>query len=334
MINEKTTSLIHKLAEEGIVPGVSYAMIKDGYVQSEVFGMEQVVPFKKKLTYGRLYDVASLTKVIGTTTLILHLQEIGKLTVDDRVCDYLEKFSDKRVTLRHLLTHTSALTGYIKNRNELSATELMDALYTLKVGDWFEKKVVYADIGPILLGQIIEKIYGMPVQDAIEQEVLKPLGLKESTFSPSSDKCVPTEYTEKRGLIQGLVHDPKAFILGKHCGSAGLFMSLNDLMRFSNWMLENDPHKPVVSDATIRSLFQDHTPNGHLGRSLGWDLRFSSDGTPCLYHTGFTGTFILIDKKRQSALIVLTNRVHPTSDNQKFLDCRDKIIECYLKENQ
>ena len=80
------------------------------------------------------------------------------------------------------MTHTSALTGYIKNRNELSATELMDALYTLKVGDWFEKKVVYADIGPILLGQIIEKIYGMPVQDAIEQEVLKPLGLKESTF--------------------------------------------------------------------------------------------------------------------------------------------------------
>lgn len=111
-------------------------------------------------------------------------------------------------------------------------------------------------------------------------------------------------------------------------------MSLNDLMRFSNWMLENDPHKPVVSDATIRSLFQDHTPNGHLGRSLGWDLRFSSDGTPCLYHTGFTGTFILIDKKRQSSLIVLTNRVHPTADNQKFLDCRDKIIECYLKENQ
>lgn len=82
--------MIHKLAEEGIVPGVSYAMIKDGYVQSEVFGMEQVVPFKKKLTYGRLYDVASLTKVVGTTTLILHLQEIGKLTVDDRVCDYLE----------------------------------------------------------------------------------------------------------------------------------------------------------------------------------------------------------------------------------------------------
>lgn len=152
--------MIHRLVEEGIVPGVSYAMIKDGYVQSEVFGMEQVVPFKKKLTYGRLYDVASLTKVVGTTTLILHLQEIGKLTVDDRVCDYLEKFSDKRVTLRHLLTHTSALTGYIKNRNELSATELMDALYTLKVGDWFEKKVVYADIGPILLGQIIEKYTG------------------------------------------------------------------------------------------------------------------------------------------------------------------------------
>lgn len=333
LINENTVALIHGLVDDGVVPGVSYAMIENGAVQSEVFGMEQLVPGKKKLTWGRLYDVASLTKVVGTTTLILHLQDIGKLTVDDRVCDYLEKFSDERITLRHLLTHTSALTGYIENRDELSAEELMDALYTLKPGDWLGRRVVYADIGPILLGQIIEKIYGIPVQDAIEREVLKPLGLRESTFTPSGDMCVPTEVTERRGLICGVVHDPKAFTLGRHCGSAGLFMSLNDLIRFAAWMLDDNPHKPVVSDATIRSLFRDHTPNGKLGRSLGWDLRFTSDGTPCLYHTGFTGTFILIDRKHQSAMIVLTNRVHPTAVNQEFLNRRDEIVAGYLKEN-
>ena len=333
MSKEKTKALLHQLVTKQIVPGVSYAIMQQGQVEAEVFGNEALVPHKKRLTWGKLYDVASLTKVIGTTTLILHLQDIGKLTVDDHVCDYLPKFSDQRVTLRHLLTHTSNLQGYIKNRDQLNKEELIEALYQLKVGPDFEKKVVYADIGPILLGWIIEKFYHCPVQEAITKEVLQPLGLMESTFSPASSDCVPTELTPQRGLICGVVHDPKAYTLGKNCGSAGLFMSLNDLIRYGIWLMSNDPHKPVVSDATIRNLFQDHTPTKDLGRSLGWDLRQKPDGTNCLYHTGFTGTFILFDKKNQEALLVLTNRVHPTADNEVFLQWRDQIVDTFLQEN-
>lgn len=331
-MNEKTAALLHRLVDQKIVPGVSYAMICQDDIQIEVFGNKQLVPTVKPLEEGALYDLASLTKVIGTTTVILQLLEAKKLRLDDRVAKYLPRFTDQRVTLRHLLTHTSALSGYIKNRDQLPPAELMAALYTLKPAAWLEKKVVYADIGLILLGQIIEAFYHRPVQAVITTEVLRPLGMKASTFTPEKKQCVPTELTATRGLIQGEVHDPKAFILGEHCGSAGLFSNLADLVKFAKWMLAPQTIPGVLAPETVAMLYADHTPTHDLGRSLGWDLRYDRNNTPCLYHTGFTGTFMLLDQKGKNALIVLSNRVHPSADNEVFLEWRDKIIATYLAE--
>lgn len=331
-MNEKTAALLHQLVDQKIVPGVSYAMICQDDIQTEVFGNKQLVPTVKPLEEGALYDLASLTKVIGTTTVILQLLEAKKLRLDDRVAKYLPRFTDQRVTLRHLLTHTSALSGYIKNRDQLPPAELMAALYTLKPAAWLGKKVVYADIGLILLGQIIEAFYHRPVQAVITTEVLRPLGMKASTFTPEKKQCVPTELTATRGLIQGEVHDPKAFILGEHCGSAGLFSNLADLIKFAKWMLAPQTIPGVLAPETVAMLYADHTPTRDLGRSLGWDLRYDRNNTPCLYHTGFTGTFMLLDQKGKNALIVLSNRVHPSADNEAFLAWRDKIIATYLAE--
>lgn len=331
-MNEKIAALLHQLVDQKIVPGVSYAMICQDDIQTEVFGNKQLVPTVKPLEEGALYDLASLTKVIGTTTVILQLLEAKKLRLDDRVAKYLPRFTDQRVTLRHLLTHTSALSGYIKNRDQLPPAELMAALYTLKPAAWLGKKVVYADIGLILLGQIIEAFYHRPVQAVITTEVLRPLGMKASTFTPEKKRCVPTELTETRGLIQGEVHDPKAFILGEHCGSAGLFSNLADLIKFAKWMLAPQTIPGVLAPETVAMLYADHTPTHDLGRSLGWDLRYDRNSTPCLYHTGFTGTFMLLDQKGKNALIVLSNRVHPSADNEAFLAWRDKIIATYLAE--
>lgn len=208
----------------------------------------------------------------------------------------------------------------------------MAALYTLKPAAWLGKKVVYADIGLILLGQIIEAFYHRPVQAVITTEVLRPLGMKASNFTPEKKRCVPTELTATRGLIQGEVHDPKAFILGEHCGSAGLFSNLTDLIKFAKWMLAPQTIPGVLAPETVAMLYADHTPTHDLGRSLGWDLRYDRSNTPCLYHTGFTGTFMLLDQKGKNALIVLSNRVHPSADNEAFLEWRDKIITTYLAE--
>lgn len=332
---EQTKKELDSLVTKGIVPGISYAFITHDQVEKKIFGQKQLVPVKKPLVGGELYDLASLTKVIGTTTVILKLAEQGKLAIDDPVQKYLIRFTDQRVTLRHLLTHTSALSGYIKDRDHLPPKELLTALYTLRPKTWLGKKVVYADIGLILLGEVIEVFYGRPVQEVIASEVLAPLQMKESTFTPEKDRCVPTEITAERGLIQGEVHDPKAYILGKHCGSAGLFAPLDDLIIFAQWLLgKRRPLRPIVTDKTLTMLFRDHTPTRKLGRSLGWDLRYDPKGQACLYHTGFTGTFIVIDRKNQTALIVLSNRIHPSADNEPFLKWRDVIVSDYLREKE
>ncbi|WP_057746853.1 serine hydrolase domain-containing protein [Liquorilactobacillus capillatus] len=331
-MNKQTVRMLHQLVEEKIVPGVSYAMLHHGNLQAEVFGKSQLIPVERNLKPGLLYDVASLTKVIGTTTVILKLIEEGKIGLDMPVQEYLPHFFDTRVTVRHLLTHTSAITGYIQNRDSLTAQQLLDALYTLHIGGWFGKKVVYTDIGMIFLGLIIEKVYQKPVQKVITMEVLQPLKMNESTFTPAPKDCVPTELSASRGLICGQVHDPKANIIGERCGSAGLFTSLHDVLKFAMWILETSPTKKVLREETITELFKDQTPTGQLGRSLGWDLRYNKQNKACLYHTGFTGTFLLIDKVSQDGLVVLTNRVHPNSANDIFLAKRDQIIAQYLQE--
>lgn len=328
----KTQALLHDLVSQRIVPGVSYAFLAPQKTQIEVFGKSQIKPTVEPLLPNQLYDVASLTKVVGTTMVILKLWQEGKLAFDDPIVQYLPRFQDKRVTVRHLLTHTSAISGYIKNRNQLNATQLMDALYQLPVCEWLGQKVVYADVGLIFLGEIIEAFYQRPVQKVITSEILKPLAMYESTFTPVKKRCVPTEFDVTQGLIQGRVHDPKAWILKEHCGSAGLFSSLNDLVKFSSAMLFEADNHPILTKQTIALLFADQTPNRKLKRSFGWDLRYNANQQPCLYHTGFTGTWMLLDRQKQEGMVVLTNRIHPTSANQIFLEKRDQIVATFLHE--
>lgn len=331
----QTMRQIEALVDQGVVPGVSYAIIEGPKVMTDVRGQAELVPQKVPLKANQLYDLASLTKVIGTTTIILRLLEKGRLSLRTKVHSLLPTFKDRRVTVLHLLTHTSGLTGYIPNRNQLSAAELKTALLTqLTVGPNFEKKVVYTDIGMLYLGWMIEAIYQRPIQDLIQEHVLTPLGMQSSTFNPDKALAVPTELSSERGLIQGTVHDPKSAILQNHSGAAGLFAPLKDVVRFAQFQLgQLTVKQPPISQASVKSLYRDWTPQ-HLGRSLGWDLRFDpQDQQPLIYHTGFTGTFMLLDRKRQTGMIVLSNRIHPTADNPIFLERRDAIVAQFLADN-
>lgn len=333
-MNPQTTQMLHDLVSRKIVPGVSYAMLHHGQLQAETFGARQLIPEKQPLLPGLYYDVASLTKVVGTTPVILQLVETGQIGLDQEIKQLLPRFQDDNVTIRHLLTHTSAIGGYISNRDQLDGPDLLTAIYQqLHSGPLLGKKVVYSDINMILLGQIIERFYKRPVQDVITSEVLKPLGLTESTFRPPRTECVPTEFDPQRGgVIQGSVHDPKAASLGRQCGSAGLFMTLNDLLKYCQWLLGQFRPNTVLSEKTILSLFADQTTLKNGGRSLGFDLRYTPQGTACLYHTGFTGTFLLVDRKEQDVLAVLTNRIHPSAANLQFLKARDQLVLQYLRE--
>lgn len=330
----ETRKIIQKLIEEKIIPGTSYGFIEGDKQYRYREGYAAVYPDKEAIQENQLYDVASLTKVMMTTTVILQLIEEGKVRLDEAVQTYLPDFSSPKVTIRHLLTHTSAIKGYIPNRDALAEEELKKSILQLPVEDAIGKQVVYTDTGMILLGFLIEEVEGEMLTKVFEKRVLQPLNLMDSSFHPDHPRrCAPTELHPKRGLIRGEVHDPKAYVLGDHCGSAGLFSSLNDCLKFAQMILKKGELDGVriLQQQTVEKLMKDWTPTGDLKRSLGWNLK-GIEERPVLFHTGFTGTFMLLDVYQNKAFIFLSNRVHPKSDTPVYLKKRDEVVNSYLLE--
>lgn len=335
MTYTQTKVALQRLVQEKVVPGVSFALIDGDRVETGQYGQAALVPAPEPLRPGMLYDVASLTKVVGTLSVILQLLAEGRLRLADRVSDYLPEWQDTRVTIQHLLTHTSGITGYIPNRNQLAAPELTAGLLGLHVGPTFNRKMVYADVNYIFLGWIVEKILGDPIQVVAQRRVLTPLGMVHSTFTPANPlACIPTAQTVERGLVRGEVHDPKGYVLQRRCGSAGLFSTVDDLARFCQAYFQPEKVAAVLPPLLVNHLAHDLTPNGHAGRSLGWALTATQWPTPhrVIWHSGFTGTYLVIDQAAKQAMVFLTNRVHPVAPNEPYLDQRNAVIGTYLAE--
>lgn len=333
----QTVKQLNAMVHDGIVPGISYLIFDGPEEIHQVRGLAQTRPFPEPLEDGMEYDLASLTKVVGTVPVVAMLLQAGKLSLTDPVRKYLPEFSDDRPTIRNLLTHTSGITGYIPHRNDLGPAELKQAYLTrLHVDSTLNRQIRYADVNFLYLGWIIEEVCQAPVQAVIMDRVLRPLGMTGATFNPVPDQSVPTEIQPGRGLIRGTVHDPKGFILGKHCGCAGLFATLDDLEIYGRALIESNL-KGLLQPAMVDCFFQDQTPLvGRHSRSLGWKLLHSraADHHLVISHTGYTGTWLVLDRITDQGMVVLTNRVHPTAKNQAYLDRRDKIFATYLHEMQ
>ncbi|MDD6432960.1 MAG: serine hydrolase [Lactobacillaceae bacterium] len=331
---QETINQLNAMVDEGIVPGMTYLIFDGKQEWMATRGWAQLEPTREKLRPGMLFDLASLTKVIGTVPVIAMLIQEGQLHLDDPVQKYLPEFNDDRPTIRNLLTHTSGIHGYIPHRNELSAEQLKKAFLTQQTVDsTLNRQIRYADVNYLYLGWIIERFCNQPVQEVISQRVLKPLGMTTATFHPEPAAAVPTEIQQGRGLIRGQVHDPKGYILGEHCGCAGLFASLRDLAIFGRQLVENNLGG-LLDNKLLDAMFKDQTliPGPH-SRSLGWKLLHDRhDGHPLISHTGFTGTWMILDRQNDQGFILLSNRVHPTAHNQKYLDQRDQIYATYLRE--
>lgn len=328
----KTQHLIEAMVSERIVPGANYAFLNGRQVFTSTLGFSTIYPKLGQLSPFALYDLASLTKVLATENVLLHLYDQGKLNFSEKLADFVPAFTDRRITLQHLLTHTSGIRGWIPHRDQLSHDELLKAIVDLPVTDEFNRKMRYADTNFILLGLVIKAIYHQPVQ-TVSQLLLQEMGLKHATFSPNPSECIPTALVDGK-VLQGIPHDPKARQLGSDCGSAGLFADMGDLITFSQGILGQNLEVLPYSQQTVKQLFFDRTPSGVKPRAWGWDLRFDpADYHPVILHTGFTGTLIILDRQKQSGLILLTNRVHPTGHNTIFLAMRKRIIDTFLAEN-
>lgn len=335
MAYQATKAALHRLVTEGVVPGVSYAFIDGDRVETGIDGVAAVVPERERLRPGMTYDLASLTKVVGTLSVVLQLLAQGRLSLDASITQWLPAWQDTRVTVRHLLTHTSGITGYIPNRNQLGVADLTRELLKLHVGPTFNRRMVYADVNYIFLGWIVEAILGEPIQVAVQKRVLTPLGMTHSTFTPQQPQvCVPTAVTVQRGLIRGEVHDPKGYVLQRRCGSAGLFSTVDDLALFCQAYCQPEAHAAVLPPDWVHRLVGDWTPDGRAGRSLGWALTATQWPTPhrVIWHSGFTGTYLAIDPVTRQAMVFLTNRVHPIAPNLPYLDQRNAVLGTYLAE--
>ena len=294
-----------------------------------------------------IYDLASLTKVIATTTMAMILVDEGRLRLDSLVQEYLPRFvgaNKDKVTVRHLLTHTAGVDWWAPLYEEIrGAPAYLDRIQAMDLVSEPGSTYLYSDLGLILLGEVLERVAGQPLQEFVEARVFEPLSMVDTGFRPVEavrSRVAPTENDPWRGrLLHGEVHDENAFALGGVAPHAGLFGTASDLARFAQMMLNGGvlEHRRIVSRATIE-LFTEKAGLAGSTRALGWDTKSpekSSAGvlfSPRSYgHTGFTGTSMWIDPDRALFVILLTNRVHPTRDNKQIRTIRPRVADAAVR---
>lgn len=295
--------------QEKVYPGVSLAVYNKGAWQEYYKGVIDPKT-KRPVKEGLLYDLASVSKVVGVGTVIAFLLEEKILKLDQSLQFYDPLFQNAQVTLRQLLTHTSGLDPFIPNRQSLSFSELKEALYGLSLKK--ETSFHYTDVNFLLLGFMLENVYGKSLASIFQEEIFSPWGMTQTSFGPVKEAVPTTPY-----VPTGQVHDPKAQVLGVHAGSAGLFSTIKDLEIFLEHYLQ---------DSFSTMLTQNYNLEKGKTRSLSWNLEGD-----WLDHTGYTGTFIMWNKKSQQAVIFLSNRTYEKDERTQWILDRNELM-AQLKE--
>ena len=320
---------IDRVVQRGIsaggYPGASVVVGRKGAaVWEKGFGKLSWSPVSPSVDAERtIYDIASLSKVVGTTTAIMVLYDEKKVDLDAPVFRYLPAFSGglkDQVTVRELLTHRSGLpAGRDLWRISHSPQEARDFVLSTQLEYPPDQAYVYSDLGADVLGMIVESVSGERLDRFLARRVFGPLGMHDTFYRPADSvryRVAPTEMNPPRGYpLRGEVHDENAYALGGIAGHAGLFSTAADLSIFAQMMLNGGTYDGVhiISDSTV-ALFTHRAGAGH--RALGWDTADGDYGsgsylTERAYgHTGYTGTSIWIDPDREMFVVLLTNRVH------------------------
>ncbi len=325
----------------------------DGARWNAAFGGLTFDPYAPPATPDTIYDLASLTKVIATTTLAMRAVDSGRITLQDPVSGRLRHWrgSDRsQVTIRHLLTHSSGLSAYLPfYRDYTGRPEFEHAICELPLEYAPDSQSIYSDLGFMLLGFILEDVALGPLQPPRSPAAFDPsCTLAEQfhrlrsfltddplAFSPPRSwrsRCAPTEVDPWRGrLLSGEVHDENCWALGGAGGHAGLFGTAAAVGAFARAALRTINGEPILAKPETMRTFISRGSVPHSSRALGWDtmLPSSSCGTKmsrtAIGHTGFTGTSLWIDWERDLYVVLLTNRVHPTRQNEAIRSIRPRV---------
>ncbi|NTV81017.1 MAG: beta-lactamase family protein [Candidatus Aminicenantes bacterium] len=333
-------------------PGAVLLVARKGkVVYRKAFGVSQTVPGPRPLTADMIFDLASVTKPVATATAVMILVERGEIRLWDRVDVYVPEFTPwygekglagEPVRLYHLLTHTSGLPPYTdakeaakKLGDPCSTADLARLIAELPKESPAGTTFVYSCLNYITLAHIVQKVTGQSLADLTAETIFKPLGMAKTFYRPpesSWGECVPTEVLD--GLpLRGVVHDPLARLQGGVSGNAGLFSTADDLALFAQMLLNGGEANGVrvLSPLTVRRMTEIYPKVGESGRGLGWDLdtdystvRGDLFGPASYGHSGYTGTSIWIDPETRTAVVLLTNRVHP-DDKGDIIALRSKV---------
>lgn len=381
----KLDSVVNFWIADSAFPCAQLLVAKDEkIIFDKAFGTYDYSPLSRTINLNTMFDLASLTKICATTFAAMKLYGEGKLDIDAPAVKYLPQFGQKgkeKITVRNLLEHDSGLPPdppvnqldttaipkeqldrLMKNPRSFVVADsfgsnfnavhdvMWDSLYATPLDYPTGTRMVYSDINFLMVGKIVEKITGMPLDKYVEENFYRPLGMTHTMFTPPASLaqiCAPTEYDSAMGgLIQGVVHDENSRSLGGVAGHAGLFSTANDIAVYLQTLLNHGVYdgRQYLQDSVI-ALFT-RKQSDLSTRGLGWDTKaanplYSSAGeyfSPNSFgHTGFTGTSVWVDPERHLFVILLTNRVCPTRENQKIARARpsihDAVIEALVNES-
>ena len=317
-------SIVQEAIRDEQIPGAVVLIGHDGQViYRKAFGERSLEPRREPMTVDTIFDLASLTKVVATTTAVMQLAEKGQIRVNDPVAKYIPEFAEngkEEITVRELLTHYSDLPA------DLDLAQPWQGRETALRMAYAEKPVyspgshfLYSDVNFIVLGALVERVSGMPLNEYCQKNIFSPLAMTHTRFLPPASwlpKIAPTQYDEHDKMLRGVVHDPTARRMGGVAGNAGLFSTADDLAKFALAILDGST---ILSPLMIEKMTTpQQPPTSQALRGFGWDIDspLSSNRGDLLPvgsfgHTGFTGTSLWIDPTTRTSIVLLSNAVHP-----------------------
>ena len=355
--------VIEKAISEKAFPGATLAVGYRGKVSVHAFGKLSYDAKAAAANPNTMYDIASLTKVVATTTLVAKLVEgdfAVPLDLDAKIERYLPEWASgpnaewrHRVTVRHLLTHTSGLPAFkeywrtknsrVTAKRSTGKQDTLARIFAEPLEYEPGTKEIYSDLGIILMAEIVERLTGRTLDDLAKSAIFSPLGMKDTMYRPPKKlwpQIAPTEIDNqlRHRLVQGEVHDENAFAIGGVSGHAGIFSTAPDLAAFCQMLLNGGvyAHQRILRRATIAHFTTPQQLSGGT-RTLGWAVPTEGGSSGHYFsahsfgHTGFTGTSIWIDPDRQLFVVLLTNRVHPTRENTKIQKVRVELHDAVMQ---
>lgn len=340
--------IIERAIADSAFPAAELAVVRDGMlIYNKAFGTFTYDRTSRPIDNTTMFDLASVSKVIGTTSAVMKLVDNGQLRLDDTVGMYLPQFASgpkAAITIRQLITHRAGFPPFRRFFLMCStATAGIDSVFATDLIAVPGDTTIYSDIGMITMGKVVEKITGMPLDAFVRKEFFEPLGMTRTMYAPPESlalQCAPTEIDTlwRKRLVQGQVHDENAALLNGVAGHAGLFSTASDLAIYMQMLLNKGAYGGIryLKESTVVEFTRKYVQG--QDRYLGWDMKSSTGSSagslfsPSSFgHLGFTGTSVWTDPDRRISVILLTNRVHPTRASQKIQRIRPAVHDVVIR---